>query len=162
MNGDDLYREVILDHFQNPRNHGRIDPCDLEAHGVNPFCGDEIKLTVLMGANGNHHKISAIKTEANGCAISRASASMMTETLEGKTFDEAKQAIHFMRDKLLNDSSLPWPDDWFDLSSLEGVKKYPVRIKCALLAWNTLTEGLKDFEHHSAPGKISSSHQETD
>ncbi|MEK7287424.1 MAG: Fe-S cluster assembly sulfur transfer protein SufU [Elusimicrobiota bacterium] len=155
---DDLYREVILDHFKNPRHKGTLELCDIEAAGANPFCGDEIKVTVKIEGGA----ISGLRIAPQGCAISQASASMMADALEGKSLDLVDSRIaHFRAMMLGSDGGTgAWLDEMEDLKSLEGVKKYPVRVKCALLAWNTLTEGLKEFRQKGAAGKVASEHIE--
>ncbi len=144
---DDLYREVILDHYRHPRNRGKVDVPDICVKGVNPLCGDAIELTFLL----RDGKIDDIKMEGNGCSISQSSASMMTEALKGKSLAECDElATAFKKMTLDNVPADQLPEDLEDLSALEGVRKYPVRIKCALLAWNTLLEGLKEFKEKGA------------
>lgn len=141
---DDLYRETILDHYHNPRNHGVIDTPSAKVEGVNPLCGDELTLylTVTDG------KISDVKLEAKGCSINTASGSMMTEAVLGKTLEEAHEVINTFKDMMMNKTKtdVELPEDLEDLGALQGVKKYPVRIKCALLPWNTLIEGIETVE----------------
>jgi len=141
---EDLYREVILDHFKSPRNQGKLASPTISNEGVNPLCGDEIEVTALL-SDGT---IEDIKFEGHGCAISQASASMMTELMKGKSIKEATQIINRFKGLLLPDNdhgrTPPSPAiDLGDLEALEGVKKYPVRVQCATLAWNTFFEGLK-------------------
>jgi nitrogen fixation NifU-like protein len=144
---DDLYREVILDHYRHPRNMGKLEAPDVCVKGVNPLCGDAIELTFIV----RDGKIDDIKMAGNGCSISQSSASMMTEALKGKSLaDSAGLAGAFKKMMLENVPADQLPDDLEDLSVLEGVRKYPVRIKCALLAWNTLLEGLKEFQEKGA------------
>lgn len=141
---DDLYRETILDHYHNPRNHGVIDTPSAKVEGVNPLCGDELTLylTVTDG------KISDVKLEAKGCSINTASGSMMTEVIVGKSLEEAHEIINTFKDMMMNKTKtdVELPEDLEDLEALQGVKKYPVRIKCALLPWNTLIEGIETVE----------------
>lgn len=144
---DDLYREVILDHYRHPRNRGKLEVPDVCVKGVNPLCGDALELTFLV----RDGKIEDIKMDGHGCSISQSSASMMTEALKGKSLTEsAGLADAFKKMMLENVPADQLPEDLEDLSALEGVRKYPVRIKCALLAWNTLLEGLKDFKDKEA------------
>ena len=149
---DELYREVILDHFKSPRNRGRIEGAPIKAEGVNPFCGDQIAITALLEGD----KIKDVKFEGRGCAISQSSASMMTSLIKGKSVKEAEAFTRFLTSifgvELPEDEKQPLGqnhpfshNDLGDLEALEGVKKYPVRIKCALLAWNTLLESLKNL-----------------
>ncbi len=141
---DDLYRETILDHYHNPRNHGVIDTPSAKVEGVNPLCGDELTL-YLSVTDG---KISDVKLEAKGCSINTASGSMMTEVIVGKSLEEAHEIINTFKDMMMNKTKtdVELPDDLEDLEALQGVKKYPVRIKCALLPWNTLIEGIETVE----------------
>ncbi|MBI4396914.1 MAG: SUF system NifU family Fe-S cluster assembly protein [Elusimicrobia bacterium] len=140
---DDLYRDVILDHFRNPRNHGRVTDPQISVEGVNPFCGDQIQLTAKV----QEGRILDICVEGKGCSISQSSASMMTEALKGRTLARSQELVgQFKRMMLGNASGEDLPEELEDLAALEGVKKYPVRVKCALLAWNTVLEGISEFE----------------
>lgn len=147
---EDLYREVILDHYRSPRNRGELEcPPAHRGEGFNPLCGDDVVLYIL--ADGD--TITDVKIGGNGCSISQASASMMSTAIKGKTFQEA-QAINKAFKKSL---SLPDEDedatadeatgnstaDLGDLQALQGVMKFPVRIKCATLGWNVLAEYLE-------------------
>jgi nitrogen fixation NifU-like protein len=142
---EDLYREVILDHFKSPRNKGKIESPTLSNEGVNPLCGDEIEITALL-ANGI---VKDIKFIGHGCAISQASASMMTESIKGKPIEKAALIAAQFKGLLLPDGHGEVPTnkgvDLGDLEALEGVKKYPVRVKCATLAWNTFVDALKNY-----------------
>jgi nitrogen fixation protein NifU and related proteins len=136
----DLYQEVILDHNRNPRNFGKLEGATAVARGVNPLCGDHFDI-YLANAGGT---IGKIKFEGDGCAISKASASMMTQAVEGKTDKEAgKLAGHFIH--LLTDSATQAADreQVGKLKFFEGVKNFPIRVKCATLAWRALEEALK-------------------
>ncbi len=135
---DDLYREIILEHFKNPRNPGRLEKPDMTAQGANPFCGDELELTVSLKSE----TIQDIRAECKGCSISQASASMMTEAIKGKTLIAAEELAKKFKRVMLENSPMELPPELEDLESLEGVKKYPVRIKCAILGWNTLLDGI--------------------
>lgn len=144
---EELYREVILDHYRNPRNRGHLNTPDATAEGVNPMCGDELNIEVKF-TNG---AVSEIAVDGQGCSISQSSASMMTEAVRGKTRDE----IEDLADRFRTMMSLDESDDsgldperpgavLGDIEALQGVRQYPVRIKCASLGWNTLMEALKD------------------
>jgi nitrogen fixation NifU-like protein len=142
---EELYREVILDHYRNPRNRGRLDDPDATAQGVNPLCGDEITIDVDL----EDDVVTAVAVDSQGCSISQSSASMMTEAIKGKTRDEIDQLVaRFRRMMSLDGSEDPGLDPdrpgavLGDLEALQGVRQYPVRIKCASLAWNTLLEAL--------------------
>lgn len=138
---DDLYRDIILEHYKNPRNQGRIEHPTLTSQGANPFCGDELELTLVIDKN----TIREIRFHGKGCSISQASASMMTEALNGKTLPYAEDLAHRFKAAMLENAPMKMPDEMSDLESLDGVKKYPVRIKCAILSWNTLLEGLAAY-----------------
>ncbi len=141
---DDLYREIILEHFKNPRNHGRLEKADLTAQGANPFCGDELELTLALEGE----MIQDLRAECRGCSISQASASMMTEAIKGKTLSQAEELARQFKGIMLENGAISdLPPDMEDLQSLEGVKKYPVRIKCAILGWNTLLGGIEAHRH---------------
>lgn len=135
---DDLYREIILEHFKNPRNHGRLESPTLVSQGANPFCGDELELTLALEGE----TIRDLKTQTKGCSISQASASMMSEAVKGRSLAEAEDLAHRFKTSMLKNVPLDMPEELEDLKSLEGVQKYPVRIKCAILGWNTLLEGI--------------------
>lgn len=135
---DDLYREIILEHFKNPRNHGRLENPTLVSQGANPFCGDELELTLALDGE----TIRDLKTQTKGCSISQASASMMSEAVKGRSLAEAEDLAHRFKNSMLKNVPLDMPEELEDLKSLEGVQKYPVRIKCAILGWNTLLEGI--------------------
>lgn len=137
---EDLYREIILDHYKNPRNRGSLEPPAVRSEGHNPLCGDEIEvfLTVDNGV------ISDIKIGGQGCSISQSSASMMSAAVKGKPVAEARALIHRFKHMMSIDEDGE-PDTTAplgDLEALQGVVKFPVRIKCAVLSWNTLAEGL--------------------
>ena len=140
---DDLYRETILDHYHNPRNRGNIDNATVSAEGVNPLCGDELTL-YLKVVDGI---IEDVKLDASGCSINTASGSMMSECIIGQKIEDVKKVIQTFKDMMLNkDEEIFLPDELEDLEALQGVKKYPVRIKCALLPWNTLIESLEQVD----------------
>lgn len=133
---DDLYRELILDHYRRPRNRGSLAVATRTAEGVNPVCGDEIQLDLLL----NEDVIEDIAFSGQGCSISQSSASMLTDRIKGRTTAEANQVMGEVR-AMLMDGAEPSPD-LGDLEALEGVARLPVRVKCALLCWNVLQQGL--------------------
>jgi nitrogen fixation protein NifU and related proteins len=144
---EELYREVILDHYRNPRNRGHLDSPDATGQGVNPLCGDEVNVEVSF----NDGAVSDVAVEGQGCSISQSSASMMTEAIKGKTRDEIDGLVKRFRTMMsLDESDDPGLDPerpgavLGDIEALQGVRKYPVRIKCASLAWNTLLEALQE------------------
>ena len=139
---DDLYREIILDHYRSPRNRGELPPPAAHAVGHNPLCGDEIDV-YLQVEDGI---VSDIKVGGQGCSISQSSASMMSQAVKGKPVDDVKALVKKFRGLMSIDEvdgDEPAADvPLGDLEALQGVVKFPVRIKCATLAWNTLTEAL--------------------
>jgi len=149
---DDLYRDIILEHFRNPRNQGKLERPTFISHGANPFCGDELELTAALEGE----TLKEIRVQSKGCSISQASASMMTEALKGKTIAQAEELVRRFKGVMLEGAAFEASEEMDDLQALEGVKKYPVRIKCAILSWNTLMEGLS--AHHK--GKKEATHVE--
>jgi nitrogen fixation NifU-like protein len=142
---EDLYREIILDHYRSPRNRGELDsPPAQRVEGFNPLCGDEVVLYLDI-ENGT---LVNIKVAGHGCSISQSSASLMSAAVKGKTLDEVRQLVAtFKRLMTVGDESdvEEEPVDLRklgELAALQGVVKFPVRIKCATLSWNTLLEGL--------------------
>ena len=139
MDLKDLYRDVILDHNRKPRNFGRLDPSDRQAEGHNPLCGD--RLSVFVRLDGD--RIEDLRFEGKGCAISTASASLMTEAVKGKS--RAAVAELFARiHTLLTRQDAPPSQDLGKLAALCGVREYPARVKCATLCWHTLNAALAD------------------
>jgi nitrogen fixation NifU-like protein len=134
---EELYKEVILDHYRSPRNKGRLDPHDVALERNNPLCGDEIEL--FLRFNGD--TLEGIAFEGKGCSISLASASMMTEKVKGLSAKDAAALADSIKRMMAGEEDGD-PDELGDLVSLKGVVTYPVRNKCALLGWNTLLEGL--------------------
>jgi nitrogen fixation NifU-like protein len=143
---DDLYREVILDHYRNPRRRGSLDHPDAHADGQNPLCGDEISLDLALDGD----RIADVRLQGRGCSISQASASMMAEAVAGKTIAEAEALIHRFKAMMEIepgdagiDPSRPGAA-LGDLEALQGVRRFPVRIKCADLPWATLAQALTE------------------
>ncbi len=133
----ELYTQIIMDHYQRPRNRGELENPDIEEHLLNPLCGDEI--TVYAAFDGD--KVSSVKFGGRGCAISQASASMMTERLMGKSREAAEKEIKGFKSMMTGETEFPEMDD---LAALKGVIQYPSRIKCATLAWNAFQKGMDD------------------
>lgn len=134
----DLYQEVIFDHYRRPRHFGHLPHPDRVAQGHNPLCGDRVQIELAVDNSGVIHDIAF---SGEGCAISTASASMLTETVKGKRIDEALALFAQMHGALIGGEPLD-PNDVGKLAALEGVKQFPARIKCALLAWHTLRNAL--------------------
>jgi nitrogen fixation protein NifU and related proteins len=133
----ELYTQVIMDHYKNPRNRGELEDADLEEHLLNPLCGDE----VTVYANIRDARISDVKFDGRGCSISQASASMMTERLAGRSREEAEAEISRFKAMMVGEEEFPEMDD---LAALKGVIQYPSRIKCATLAWTAFQRGLEE------------------
>lgn len=134
----DLYQEVILDHNRHPRNFGGLEEANREADGFNPLCGDKIQVHLLV-ADG---RIQDIRFEGSGCAISTASASVMTETLKGKTVEEAEALFQTFHD-LVTGKTEGDLDSLGKLAVFAGVSEFPVRVKCATLCWHTTHAALE-------------------
>lgn len=134
---DQLYRSVIMDHYKNPRNKGVLSDNNVTVDMNNPTCGDVIHLTMQVEDN----VVQDAKFEGEGCSISMASASMMTQIVKGKSVEEAEQLAHIFSDMMLGkdvDDSI----DLGDIEALSGVAKFPARIKCATLAWKAMEKGV--------------------
>ena len=149
---EDLYKEIILDHYRSPRNRGELGEPAHRCEGFNPLCGDEVVVYVAL----NDGMIDDIKIGGQGCSISQASASMMSEIVKGKSISEAEQIIQAFKEMMdiyegelsgnTEIESVPSDVDLGDLEALQGVVKYPVRIKCATLAWNTLAQSIDEIQ----------------
>lgn len=135
---EELYQEVILDHSRRPRNFGVLEKPDVLVHGDNPSCGDEIHLGVQFGGDGN---LEEIKFSGQGCAISQASASMMTMKLKGKSRAEAAEMARTFHD-LVTGEATGHSKNLGDLQLLQGVRKFPQRVKCAMLPWRAVEQAL--------------------
>ena len=153
---EDLYREIILDHYRSPRNRGELPvPPARRVEGFNPLCGDEVVIYIDVGDDGS---VGDIRIAGQGCSISQSSASMMSAAVKGKTLEEARALIRAFKGMMsIHEQHLDGSDDdepapaepevkLGDLEALQGVVKFPVRIKCATLSWNTLSQGLDEAE----------------
>src|SRR5688572_7831767 len=132
---DDLYREVILDHYRNPRNKGTLIEPTCKSEGYNPVCGDEIAVELLL----DDGLIKDVAFHGRGCSISQASGSMMTDAVKGMSRQEAKGLAEAFKRLMTNPEEEP-AEDIGDLEAFQGVAKFPVRVKCATLAWHVLEE----------------------
>jgi len=145
MSLEELYREVILDHYRSPRNRGELADATVVVELNNPVCGDEIKLSLKL----ENDVVSDIRFSGRGCSISQSSASMMTEAVKGKPLGEALAMVErfkaMMRSEVTAEEA-----DLGDLEALQGVSKFPVRIKCAVLSWEALRRGLESDQAHVA------------
>ena len=140
-NLDQLYRRVIMDHYKTPRNKGTLDSNSVNIEMNNPTCGDRIQLTLQV----EHGIVKDAKFDGEGCSISMASASMMTQAVKGKPVDEALKLSHIFSDMMLGkeyDDSI----DLGDIEALQGVSQFPARIKCATLAWKAMEKGVQSEE----------------
>ncbi len=134
----ELYQEMILDHNRNPRNFRVIDPCSHHAEGYNPLCGDQIEVYV----NIEDGIITDVAFQGDGCAISTASSSMMTEAIKGKTVEEADKLFKLFHDAVMLDGEDS--DELGRLRVLTGVREYPARVKCATLAWHAMQSAVHE------------------
>ena len=139
MDLKDLYREVILDHNKSPRMFGRLDPADSSADGHNPLCGDRLTLYLTVRDN----VIADAAFQGSGCAISKASASLMTDAIKGKTVDEARALFDRFHQMITSPPGSPLPE-LGKLAVLAGVRDFPTRVKCAGLAWHTMKAAVSD------------------
>ena len=146
MELNDLYRDIILDHNRQPRNFGGLELADATIEGFNPMCGDRLTVRLRLADD----TISDMRFEGQGCAISTASASLMTEALIGKTRAEALQLFHRVHELLTGDAS-PRADALGKLAALSGVREYPARVKCASLCWHTLASALRSSNPEVLP-----------
>jgi nitrogen fixation NifU-like protein len=136
---EELYQEVILDHSRKPRNFGELADAAVLVHGDNPACGDEIYLGVKFGPDGS---LQDIKFSGHGCAISQASASLMTMKLKGKSRDETMSMLRAFHDLVTTEAN-DAPKTLGDLRVMKGVRKFPQRVKCAMLAWRAVEQALQ-------------------
>ena len=139
-----LYQDIILEHGKSPRNLGKCEGYSHEAKGYNPLCGDKVHVYLKLD---NGKKIKSLTFEGEGCAISLASASIMTESVKGKSFEEAKEIMDAFLNMIKNTSEIQSnhldEDEKTKLMSLSGVKQFPMRVKCATLSWHTLNSAIK-------------------
>ena len=143
---DDLYREILLDHYRSPRNRGRLDDATASADGANPLCGDQITLDLLLDGEG---RVVDVAFEGSGCSISQASSSMMTGYVKGRGADEALAGVGAFQRMMVDGE--PLDEEFGDIEALAGVRKFPVRVKCASLAWKTLEQALTVRHEEAVP-----------
>jgi nitrogen fixation NifU-like protein len=141
---DELYQEIVLDHYRNPHNARRLESPTITAEGNNPFCGDESAIQVALNEEG---RVAQVGVQGRGCSISQASGSLMSDLLKGKTLEEVEELADLfrgmMQGKPPSQESL---ERLQDTGALQGVRMFPIRIKCALLAWMTLLEGIEGYQ----------------
>ena len=152
---DDMYRDIILDHYRSPRGKKPVDTADISSEGMNPSCGDEIDMQVELGDG----LVKDIHVNCRGCAISVASGSMLAEISKGKSLDELIAIAEVVK-KMLKGEIEEIPEELGDIDALQGVKQFPVRIKCALLSWVTFLEGVKNYKNKNKSEKTSTSTEE--
>jgi nitrogen fixation protein NifU and related proteins len=140
---EELYQEVILDHSRRPRNFGELADAAVRVHGDNPACGDEIHLGVKFDGDGG---LQEIKFNGHGCAISQASASLMTMKLKGKSRDEVEEMLRALHDLVTTETNNDAPKKLGDLLVMRGVRKFPQRVKCAMLPWRAVEQALRQGE----------------
>jgi len=150
MELNELYRDVILEHKRNPRNYGRLDPHDASAVGHNPLCGDSLSLTLRLDGGA----ITDLRFTGEGCAISVASASLMSEAVKGKPLAEV-EALYREVHALLTESGHEPAPTLGKLQALSGVREFPARVKCASLCWHTLHAALERRAAGDAPAPVS-------
>ena len=148
MNLKELYQEIILDHGKNPRNLRKTENFNKDAKGHNPLCGDKVHIYLKLNEN---KKVEDISFEGEGCAISMASASIMTDLLRGKEENDVKEIVNdfleMIKEKNEIKTDLLKEDEKTKLMCLSGVKQYPLRVKCATLSWHTLTSAINNFQN---------------
>jgi nitrogen fixation NifU-like protein len=142
---DELYRELILDHYKHPRHHEKLAEADVVAEGYNPVCGDEVEMQLKFEGD----RLTDIGILGRGCSISQASGSMMSDLVLGKDVDEIRRLSDEFKG-MMTDAEAPVPEDLGDLEALQGVAKFAVRVKCATLAWHTLADGIEQHEKGGA------------
>jgi len=147
---DELYRDLILDHYRSPRNKGTLDDAGVVVEGFNPSCGDEVTVALSLIANPNGEdsdtasSVGAIRFGGQGCSISQSSASMLTEEIAGRSIHEVRALSRSVQQMLTDEGFDIESTDVGDLEALSGVARFPVRIKCALRAWNVLDQAIRE------------------
>jgi nitrogen fixation protein NifU and related proteins len=155
MSLDDLYQEIILDHYRSPRNRsGDLEPHDVHVHHSNPLCGDELDLRLQVDAgDGAHPRIGAVVYDGDGCSISMASASAMTEAVKGRELSDAEDLAEAFR-LMMHGEGVKREDDLLDGIAFQGVAKFPVRVKCALLGWMALRDAMETYRAGKAEHRV--------
>ena len=145
---DRLYGDPILDHCRNPRNHDQLPDPDLLGASINPFCGDEVDLQIILDGS----RASPVGVQGRGCSINQASASMLSEVIEGRTIKEMESLSELFRGMMRGDEPSEHELGRLgDLGALSAVRRYPIRIKCALLAWSALEEAIERYRKGHQP-----------
>lgn len=153
MSLSDLYQEIILDHYKNPRKYGEMEDPDVYAEDNNPSCGDELEISLKL--DDAQQSIEEVRFSGEGCAISMASGSLMSDRIEGKSLEEVRELRDKFKQMITSDEEDPDRDSELgDLVSLKGVIKFPIRVKCANLSWNTLQKGLDALEEQGVTARV--------
>ncbi|MBI5202750.1 MAG: SUF system NifU family Fe-S cluster assembly protein [Elusimicrobia bacterium] len=136
----DLYRDVLLDYYRSRAHKGKLEPHDVRGHGVSPICGDEIEITATRQGD----RLDKLRFDGHGCVISQASSAMMAEAVEGKSVPEVLKLVEAFGDFMVRRGPMDqMPAELEETKALEGVRKFPARVKCAMLSWNVLRLGLQ-------------------
>ena len=154
---DDLYREVVMDHHRRPRGRAPLGRVDATAHGFNPVCGDEVVISLALDGD----RVTGVQVQGRGCAICTASGSMMAEMIPGHTSAEAEATAEAFR-AVMHGAPAPAGAELGDLEALEGVRKFAVRVKCAMLPWVTLNDALKAWRSGSTEATSTTEAQEAE
>lgn len=154
MSLSDLYQEIILDHYKNPRHFGELEDPDLYAEDNNPSCGDELQVEIDL--SGDEQTVRDVRFSGQGCAISMASGSLMADRITGQSVDSVRRLREQFKAMITSDDDAEdeLRDELGDLVSLKGVIKFPIRIKCADLAWNTLQKALDAYDEQGLPVRV--------
>jgi nitrogen fixation protein NifU and related proteins len=155
MSLDDLYMEIILDHYKAPRNRApELEPHDVHVHHSNPLCGDELDLRIRVDASDpDQPRLDAVAYDGDGCSISMASASVMSEAVKGRGLADADDLAEAFR-LMLHGEGIKREDDLLDGVAFQGVAKFPVRVKCALLGWMALKDALSTYADGGAEHRV--------
>jgi nitrogen fixation NifU-like protein len=155
MSLDDLYQEIILDHYRSPRHRApALDPHDVHVHHSNPLCGDELDLRLQVDASdATHPRVGAVAYDGDGCSISMASASAMAEAVTGRELSDADDLAEAFR-LMMHGEELKREEDLLDGVAFQGVAKFPVRVKCALLGWMALRDAISTYQEGGAEHRV--------
>lgn len=138
---EDLYKEIIIEYSQNPKHYGELPEANIHEEGVNRSCGDEVHLHLFIDGN----EIKKARFTGQGCSICTASTEMMTSFIENQKIDEIKDLIQQFKNMIMTKDNINMPEPYQDLEALKGVKRFPIRVKCATLPWNTLEQAIKEY-----------------
>jgi len=151
---EDLYHDIILDHYRSPRNRApALEGADVHVHHNNPLCGDELDLRLRVAGDGATPTVDAVVYDGEGCSISMASASAMTEAVAGRDLADAEDLAENFR-SMMHGDAVAREDDLLDGIAFQGVAKFPVRVKCALLGWMALRDAISTFQQGEASSRV--------